>query len=619
MSHQSKDRPHASTRSVVRDVLDRGPNRAFLLGLFVVGFVVFFPSIRTPYLLDDYLHRAMANGVFPAHRGPFDLYDFVSGRDRALLLERGILPWWTDPALEIRFFRPLSSLLLYADHRALGAYPILLHAHSFLWWMLAVLSVRGLLLRFFSPRIVLVATTVFALSPCHVLPLAWLANREALVSLTFGLTALGSYEDFRSKPSVRGALFTALLFSLALLAGEYALLMTGYVGALELFRHRESETPKRRVAGLLPFVVPVVTYLGVRRSLGYGTAASGFYSDPSRDPRLYFTDAPRRLLTLLADAWFSLDGEALRSSTPLWALVLGVMLAIAFFAKPVKTALAAQDDRAKRFGYALLLGSSVSLVPVLAVVPSPRLLGAAMVGIAAIVAIVLDHAWLSVPASEDEDNEATTDDAGSDGAPVPARKRSGHAPRGELTAAAALAIGFFHLVHAPVTAWVSARSIQKGAIRFAFYAGKLQKRIAERPDAEVIVMRGLGSAFFLPFAVTEGGAPPKRWRILAHTGHVLATRDDEHTLTLTVPEEASVFPIGHGNLFRTHDAKVSTGTVIVGQRMKAEVLSGGDDGPRKVRFTFDEPPDDAIWISETSKGFPETPVPEPGFGAPFDP
>jgi len=566
-----------------------------LAALFVLGFVVFFPSIRTPYLLDDYLHRAMANGVFPVHRGPFDLYDFVSGRDRAQLLEQGILPWWTDPALEIRFFRPLSSLLLYVDHRTFGGYPIFLHLHSFLWWMLAVLAVRGLFARFFAPRVVLLATTVFALAPCHMLPLAWLANREALVSLTFGLLALGKYEDFRASPTFGRGLSAAVLFSLALLSGEYALLMTGYVGAIELVRDRKTQSPFARATGLVPFVVPVVAYLAVRRVLGYGTTASGFYSDPSRDPRLYFTDAPRRLFTLLADAWLSLDGEALRSSTPFWALALGVLFGVFFFGRPVKEAFKALDDRARRYALALLLGSFVSLVPVLAVVSSPRLLGAAMVGVAAVVAIVIDHAWLSAPSD------------------------SGHAPRGELTAAAALAMGFFHLVHAPMTSWVSARSVQKGATRFAFYAAKVGAKIAEKPDAEVIVMRGLGSAFFLPFAVTPNGAPPRRWRILAHTGHVLVNREDANVLTLTVPETASVFPIGHGNLFRTQDSKVPTGSVIVGQRMKAEILSGGADGPRKVKFTFDQLPEDVIWISETSKGFPETPPPEPGFGAPFDP
>ena len=601
MSHQANERPDASSPPPppverphrLRAALDRGPGRAFLVGLFALGLLVFLPAIRAPFLLDDYLHRAMANGVFPAPRGPFDFYDFVSDGDRAALLDRGILPWWTDPSLEIRFFRPLSSLLLYADHRSFGGNPVLLHAHSFLWWALAVLAVRALFLRFFSPRIALVGTAVFALAPCHALPLAWLANREALVSLAFGLSALGRYEDFRAAPSWRGALFTAVLFALALLAGEYALLLGGYVLALEIYR--EKATIRARIVGLLPFVVPVLGYLAARRMLGYGTRGSGFYSDPTREPIAYLHDAPRRLFTLISDAWLSLDGDAVRSTTPLAVLVIGALVIGAFVLGPIHASLAALPDRSRRFGKAMLLGSFASLLPVLSVVPSPRLLEAAVVGIAATVAIVFEHAF-------------ATPEAG-----------TGAYPRGERTALAALGLVFFHLVHAPITSWTSSRTIQKGGMRFAYYADKLAQRLAKNPDSELIVVRGFGSAFFVPFAITPSGAPPRKVRILAHTGHVLVNRDSATTLTLTVPPESTLFPIGHGNLFRTEHAKVAAGAVLVGQRMRAEVLEVGSEGPTHVRFVFDAPPDDALWISETQKGFPETPVPEPGFGSPFDP
>ena len=77
--------------------------------------LTFLPALRSPYLLDDYLHQSMVDGTFPGHRGPFNLYDFVNDTDRAVMLERGILPWWADPELKVRFFRPLSSLLLWID------------------------------------------------------------------------------------------------------------------------------------------------------------------------------------------------------------------------------------------------------------------------------------------------------------------------------------------------------------------------------------------------------------------------------------------------------------------------------------------------------------------------
>ena len=91
-------------------------------------------------------------------------------------------------------------------------------------------------------------------------------------------------------------------------------------------------------------------------------------------------------------------------------------------------------------------------------------------------------------------------------------------------------IGFAQLVHGPVTSWLVARHFQESAAQFAEEAADLRARLADPTSAEVIVLRGLGGSFFLPFALNPRGAPPARWRILAQTGHVLALRRDERTL-----------------------------------------------------------------------------------------
>src|SRR5262245_30076064 len=77
-------------------------------GLWLVsllGAIVFMPALRAPFLLVDYLQASMIEGTFPAKRSPIDLYDFVNDGDRAALVDRGMLPWWSHPKLEIRFFR----------------------------------------------------------------------------------------------------------------------------------------------------------------------------------------------------------------------------------------------------------------------------------------------------------------------------------------------------------------------------------------------------------------------------------------------------------------------------------------------------------------------------------
>src|ERR1700733_12872756 len=163
-----------------------------LCAICVVGVLTFGPGLISPFLLDDYMHAAMVEGTFGRPRGPFDLYDFVNDTDRPALMERGLLPWWAHPQLTIRFFRPLSSAVRWADHKVLGRSTIPLHLHSVAWWIAAILAARTLFRRVLAPRALAIATAVFALSPAHALPLGWLANREVLLSLTFGALGLAA-------------------------------------------------------------------------------------------------------------------------------------------------------------------------------------------------------------------------------------------------------------------------------------------------------------------------------------------------------------------------------------------------------------------------------------------
>ena len=119
--------------------------------IFALGLLLFLPGLLSPYWLDDYVHKAMVRGTFPSPRSPLDLYNFVTDEDRALLIDRGVLPWWTHPHLTIRFFRPLSSLLRWVDYK-LSDLPALHHAHSFVWWVVAVMGARSLYRRWLSPR-----------------------------------------------------------------------------------------------------------------------------------------------------------------------------------------------------------------------------------------------------------------------------------------------------------------------------------------------------------------------------------------------------------------------------------------------------------------------------------
>jgi hypothetical protein len=572
--------------------------RGRLLGLAIllaIGAVLFSPSVLSPFFLDDHLQAAMVEGTFPAHRHPLNLYDFVDEGDRATLTGRGLLPWWSHPQLKIRFFRPLSSGLLWIDHRVFSHAPLPMHLHSLLWWAAAVVAMRFLYRRLFSARVASIATVIFALSPCHALPLAWLANRETLLALAFGGVALAAQSRFRDTRATRDALVATGFFALALLGGgEYALSFGGYVIAMEIGRR---ESPWRRVSGWGPFLGPALAYLAVRGALHYGTAGSGYYSDPLREPGAFLAGAPWRAVSLLASGWLTLDTEPWRLGLyPYFLGALVVLVALALVV-PIRRTLASLAPPMRATATWLLVGSVIALVPTLAVVPARRLLGVSMIGVALVVALLLDHAWFPKV-----------------GEPNVARGRGA-----SLSALVALLLGFAHLVHAPGTSWLAGRQHQLDSTDFTTRIAWLRERVGDPTKSRIGVLRGMAGVFFAPFALDRRGRPPLRWCVLSQPGHVLALRRDEHTLDLIAVPSRSLYPAGERNLYRSIDAPLRVGDQVVVPGLRVTILDVNEFGARSVRFVFDDDPDALLWLTDTLEETHEVLLPREGFGEPFEP
>jgi hypothetical protein len=581
-------RAGASPGGLLPGLLRRYP-LLIVLGILLLGVGVYLPSLRSEFLLDDYLHASMIDGTFPVHRGPLDIYDFVSDGERPILVARGMLPWWAHPQLRIRFLRPLPSFLRWAEQHAFGHATLGPHLHSFLWWIAVVLVGRRLFRRLLPPRPALLATIIFALAPCHALPIAWLANREALISLTLGALALTSYLRWREEGGVLHAVVAAGLFAVSMVGGEYALGFGAYVLAFELLAW--GEPLWRRGVGLLLFGVPAAGYLAVWAALHYGTAGSSFYVDPIHQPLPFLSIAPRRLATLLVQEWMTIDSDDTASP---WMFAAFVVVGFILVAVPIRRVLAAQEPRVRGRAQALLLGSHLALLPVLAADPSPRVLGAAMLGLVPTFALVLDHAWF----------------------PAPQPERRGAA---ELTGLVALGIGFAQLVHGPVTSWMIGEKYRRTSVDFLAAIREMQDRIGDPEKLELFAVRGGQSAFFLPFALAREGKMPGRWRVLSTTGHTLGLRTGPRTLELIVPKDQRMVS---RDVFRSVDAVLQPGEVIDTPGLRATILEVGTEGPRRVRFEMDRDLDDPdnSWFEESGRGtFPAAPPPQPGFGRPYDP
>ncbi len=566
-----------------------------MCSLVALGAVVFWPSLTTPFFLDDFLHSAMVRGRFPGVRGPLTLYDFIGDDNRDALFARGFLPWWTDPRLTLRFLRPLSSLCLYCAHRWLGASPFLMHLQSFAWWIAAVLAARALFRYCLAPRAAAFATVIFALAPCHALPLGWLANSEALITITFGALGLAAMLRWKDEGGLRWAVWSVVAFCLALAAGEYGIGLGGYVLVFALLAPKGAP---RRWRSVLLFAVPTIAYLAVRHALGYGAVASGFYQDPLHETALFITQAPWRAVPLVLMGWFCVGQygrAALSGQFDPTSLANLVVFAAIFSPVLVYVGRQLRPD-ARRMIWALVCGSVLSLVPVLSVLPAMRLLGVAMLGIASVIGVVLEVAWF--------------------GSEIEARYGLP-----ELTAVVGTLLGFGHLIHSPGRSWLNGREMSQYASVFVDRTAELAKRLAGRPAADIVVVLGLDDVFFYGFGLEVLGVHDTHWTVLTHASHVLCLRRDQSTLELVVGAGAGLYPAAYGDLYRSELHPLAVGETFVAGGYFATVTETGPFGPRKARFQFPADIDDPrwVWITENGlSGFIDAEPPKVGFGAPFN-
>jgi hypothetical protein len=113
------------------------------------------PSLTIGLCADDWLQSLVARGLHPFAGLPasrFDLFSFVGHdpRDTLLQMNAGMLPWWTDPAVKLAFWRPLSSLTHVLDWTLWPRAPLWMHAQSLLWFALALVAVAASYRRLFG-------------------------------------------------------------------------------------------------------------------------------------------------------------------------------------------------------------------------------------------------------------------------------------------------------------------------------------------------------------------------------------------------------------------------------------------------------------------------------------
>jgi hypothetical protein len=275
--------------------------RAITLWALLASVVISVPGLFAGFSNDDLSHRLELEGAVPWYTGGvFGLYDFTPpGMQAPAFIEQGVFPWFSDPELSLRFFRPLSSLSLWLDHALFGRNALLAHLQSMVWMLVLVSTASSLYRRWFSAPAALFASLIFALAGVHAMPMAWLAARNGMIAATFGLASLWAWVRFREDGYKPGAPLSLLLLVASLGSNE-----SGLVAALLLAGYELGTRGFRRGSGaaLLPLGLGLV-YLGLYAAFGYGSRASGFYISPFDAPLEYaaavFFGAPTLLAELL--------------------------------------------------------------------------------------------------------------------------------------------------------------------------------------------------------------------------------------------------------------------------------------------------------------------------------
>jgi hypothetical protein len=556
------------------------------------------PSLRAPVALDDFAQRAMIEGKLTVHRLPWNLYDFVDTDNHSSLVDRGIIPWWSDtPGHKARFLRPLPSLLVWLDFQLAGYDGFLPHLHSLLWWGLAVFGAHAFYRRLFGGRAALFCTAVFAVSPGHTVPIFWLANRNVLVTIAIGVWALSKYLRWREQSLPRDGWVSLALWFATLLTGEYALCFIGYVAAIELFRRRESIA--QRLKATAPFTIPLIAYLGLRAVLGYDIRQSAFYRNPLEDPAAYLLGAPRALTVLLGSAWFGFDDLTLASTSAQTLALTGTALAVAAAIAFWKAARRLSDEKRDRLTW-LFLGSFLALVPVLSPRASMRLLGPAMLGVAGCVGVLLNASF------------------GAFGTRSSKRRRKSSP---DLVAwLASMAFVYAHFIRVPLKAYDFTKQAALAEPEFDRRLDWVRQHITPAVSS-VLVLRGETppTAIVAPFMLRD--LAPPRWRVLSQAfGRVVLVRSGPKTLEMTQDGNEPLIHFGRGDILRAIPLRV--GETISAPGMRATVVALDEEQlPKQLHFEFDRDLDDpSFWpIAEGASGFRDIKLPAVGFGVVLPP
>ncbi|MET0390215.1 MAG: hypothetical protein ABW321_29860 [Polyangiales bacterium] len=578
--------------------------------LIALGIGLRTDALYSGFFADDYAQLAMREDRYPVQRPFWDLFNLSDGSvaegDR--LMRSGFYPWWSDPEVRLAMFRPLASSLIAVDHALFGSAALPYHVHSLVWWCGMLVAVAVLFRRLLPPLAALAAFGLFVLDEAHGVPLAWIANRCALASTLFGAAALAQYLRFRASGASAAAWRAALLYTLALGFGEYALCMLGFFLAYELL---DRAALPQRARAFVWVLAPALGYLALRALLHENPRGSGVYLDPFSEPMAFARVALIRIPLLMSDLLLGARGDYWTFGFP-WThtfVELGIAsrewltgpdgwrgfhVWLGFGAVFVYIAMCAALWRVPRFVPVrfLALGCVISLVPVTGSFPSSRLLLIPLLGFAPVLALVLEA--------------------------LVAQLRGRGIARAALPA---LCVSVLVLAHVGLAGWVS--HAEAGWMRLA--DGITRQALATfeadpaRLPAQTVIMLAASegnTSSYLPYSRRRHGLPaPRACFTLSFVPAPLElTRTADNAFVISYRGPFRLMDSLPEQMLRSPQLAFAVGDVVALGVFQAQVLQVVAGRPERVLFTFAHRLEDPalLFVLPTLYGIRQFPLPRVG-------
>lgn len=605
------ERPTASTAGYL----------ALLCLIALLAMVARASAISVGLMSDDFMQHGMLAGLYPGDGYvPFDLYAFLRrGETMVAHVEQGTAPWWSVPELHGTVLRPVASVLLWIDHALFPGAVELWHAHSLLWFGAMIVAFGLLTRRLLPSSIALLATLLFACEAGVVSPLGWLANRCVLICATFGFLAFWVHLEWRTpEPSTpgllreRGPWIEGLLMTLCIGAGEYGLAIVAYLLAWELLLGPGDR--KQRARALLPALVPVALYLLAHKLLGYGTFGAEVYADPFHTPGGYLKWASTRVPQMMTAGFWSIPAATIhvfrfgllepfedRLVTPelssseyhdVHTRVAWIAIAISAIVIAIaRRGLQAQERRAVG---AVVLGGLLGMLPIAVAPAHSRLLILAQLGVCVLIAAVLVACARLIRS-----------------------RNTAERLRGAVLLPLAGLLAYAHTIND--LRWGQAYLEYIDELQAQNLAAFVEGDILG-PDlagADVVILNAPSQSLGLygSFVLDANGWPaPRTWRPLALGGEfpMVASRRKPNTLELAAIDNGEWMRTAGELFFRREDQPLAVGDVLAYPSLRVEILAANDGHPTKVRFEFDRPLEQLIFVIATPKGLMRWPVPAVG-------